>query len=71
MKLYSIKNYYPNELPWRIRLPDGSTRTDPSTFTPEIIAEAGYVEVESPPSYDPETEQLNWDGFSWSVIPIV
>lgn len=42
---YSHNANFPSKLPWRIRLSDGTTRTDPSTFTEEDIADAGYVKV--------------------------
>lgn len=45
MKLYSYKSQYPKAIPFRIKLSNGMTRTDPSTFTLEEIADAGYVEI--------------------------
>jgi hypothetical protein len=42
MTLYSHKNQYPQPIPNRIRLPDGFTRTDSSTFTPEELT-ASYA----------------------------
>ena len=43
--LYSYNGEYPTDIPERIRLSDGSTRTDSSTYTEEEIADAGYVYV--------------------------
>lgn len=63
--LYSFNGLYPTTLPHRIRMPDGSTRTDPTTFTDELIIAAGYVAVEDPPQIT-ETQVLTWHGF-WSV----
>lgn len=65
--LYSYKNQYPTELPNRIRLSDGSTRTDNSTFTPEEIADAGYVEVPDKPIVM-QNEILDWNGAEWKVM---
>lgn len=49
MKLYSHNSQYPSEIPFRIKLSTGQTRTDPSSFTPEEIEDAGYVEVSEIP----------------------
>jgi hypothetical protein len=61
MMLYSYRTCWPQELPFRIRLSDGFTRTDPSTFTSEEIADAGFTGPYTEPAYDPDTEVLNWD----------
>jgi hypothetical protein len=41
-------------LPWRVRLPDGSTRTDPEQWAsdPDALAAAGYVVTERTPEDD-------------------
>lgn len=41
-------------LPWRVRLPDGSTRTDPEQWAsdPASLAAAGYVVTERTPEDD-------------------
>ena len=70
--LYSFMGQRPAPLPWRIRrLSDGYTRTDPSQFTEDDIADAGYVLAPDPPMYDAETQGLDWDGSSWSVVDLV
>jgi hypothetical protein len=75
MTLYSLNGSYPAPLPFRIYMIDGASRTDPSTFTPEEISEAGYVEAPSQPTYDPSQKTLGWDGVNWtltdSVPPVV
>ena len=58
--LYSIHNQRPAPLPHRIRMPDGFTRTDASTFTQEEIQAAGFTGPYTEPSYNPSTEQLLW-----------
>ena len=64
--LYSKDGSYPANLPHRIVLSDGRTRTDSSTFTDEEIADAGYVAVEAPPT--PEyPNKLDWDGTEWLI----
>jgi len=56
---YSHNGSYPKKLPFRIRLSDGSTRTDPTTFSSEDIANAGYVLVPDKPV--PNSMQVvNW-----------
>lgn len=67
--LHSLNNQYPEELPDRIRLSNGLTRTGKDTFTAEEIADAGYVAVDNPPSISAE-EQLSWDGSNWVVSAI-
>ena len=58
--LYSQNGDRPQPLPFRITMPDGFTRTDPSTFTEEEITAAGFSGPYTEPDYDRETEQLNW-----------
>jgi hypothetical protein len=65
--LYSKNNSYPTTLPFRIRLSDGSTRTDPNQFTADDIADAGYVLAPDKPSYNANTHSLGWDGTNWTV----
>lgn len=68
MILYYRYGEYPTELPHRIRLVDGSTRTDPTTFTDEEISSAGYsVAPEKPENYDLLTEKIVWDNDRWVV----
>lgn len=64
--LYSYKNQYPTELPDRIRLQNGLTRTNPLTFTEEEIQNAGYVAVQAPPDFN-EDQMLTWNGTDWVV----
>lgn len=68
MKFYTINNSTPAPLPFRITMPDGSTRTDPSSFTDEEIAAAGYVEAPAPPGYNSATQHPpEWNGTEWIV----
>lgn len=64
---YIFNNGRPAPLPWRIRLPNGQTRTDPSQFTPELIAQAGYTPVEDPPIPGPG-QYVDWDGANWVLL---
>lgn len=66
--LYSLNGNYPQPLPFRIRLPNRSTRTDPSSFTPEEIASAGYIEVEDEP-IPTDSQVVSWSPstISWII----
>ena len=64
--LYSYNGGYPQVIPNRIRLSNGLTRTDRITYTPEEIADAGYVEVADQPSVS-YPNRLDWDGTDWVV----
>ena len=66
---YSINGEYPiDTLPNRIRLSDGSTRTDSSTFTTSELTSAGIVTTTNPPSYNSDTHKLTWDGSNWQTV---
>ncbi|CRL09756.1 hypothetical protein NIT7321_00590 [Phaeobacter italicus] len=69
MKLYSLNGGYPVPLPDRI-LVDGVIRTDPTSFTAEEIEAVGLVVAPDQPEFDPQSEQLIWDGSAWSVEPM-
>lgn len=62
--LYTKNNQYPKPLPFRITLPDGMSRTDPATFTPEEIEQAGYVNVEYPPAAN-INQVVEWSAGTW------
>jgi|TARA_E500000178_G_scaffold353087_1_gene418079 hypothetical protein len=68
--LYSYKGQYPKPLPERIRLSDGSTRTDSSTFTEEELTDAGYVAAGDSPSFDGDTQKVIWNGTAWEVVSL-
>ena len=68
--LYSYKGEYPTSLPERIRLSDGSTRTDSSTFTTEELTDAGYVAAGDSPSFDGDTQKVIWNGTAWEVVEL-
>ena len=69
--LYSINGEYPVEtLPHRIRLSDGSTRTDNSTFTDSDLSNAGITTVSNPPDFNQETHKLVWSGTEWQTVSL-
>lgn len=68
--LYSYKGQYPEPLPGRIRLSDGSTRTDSTTFTEEELTDAGYVAAGNFPSYDSSAQKVIWNSTAWEVVSL-
>lgn len=68
MALYSFGGAYPSAIPARLKFPDGTTKTDPSTFTQDDLVYAGYTQVPDKPSIT-NTQVLSWDSVivSWSV----
>lgn len=66
--LYSHNTARPEPLPFRITLPNGFTRTDPSTFTEDEITAAGFSGPYTEPAYDPATEQLEWANGAFVVV---
>lgn len=66
--LYSFNGTRPAPLPFRITLPNGFTRTDPSTFTEDEITAAGFTGPYTEPAYDPTTEQLDWVDDAFVVV---
>lgn len=67
--LYSYNSACPAPLPFRITLPNGFTRTDPSTFTEDEITAAGLTGPYTQPSYDSKTEVLDWNGSEYFIRP--
>lgn len=64
-RLVSFRGNIPEEIPHRIRLNNGLTRTDSNTFTIEELNDAGYIIVEAKP-----IDEFNyaWTGISWLKI---
>jgi len=72
MNLYSYQGNYPEKLPGKIRLSNGYSRTDSSTFTEKEIADAGYTGPYTIPDYNQNYETLSWNSntLSFSVNAI-
>tara|TARA_S200002703_G_scaffold87405_2_gene75265 strand:- start:2422 stop:2874 length:453 start_codon:yes stop_codon:yes gene_type:complete len=68
--LYSLNGSYPTELPDRIRLSDGSTRTKAETFTDEELADAGYVLAPEKPESDSHLRKVDWGGEDWIFVEL-
>jgi len=69
MTLYSLKGSKPEPIPFRLKFPDGFTRTDPSTFTADEISVAGYTGPYEYPTYDSKTETIEWTGTEFIIRP--
>lgn len=65
--LYSLNKAEPKELPFKIYLSDGKERTDPSSFTDDEIADAGYVFAGFAPAHDSTTQKATWNGTEWVI----
>lgn len=70
INLYSLNQQRPQPLPFRVYLADGSTRTDPNTFTAEELAEWGYTGPFTVPPHDDRSEVLEWSGAAFNVRPM-
>jgi hypothetical protein len=70
MKLYYKDNSLPKELPFRITLSNGMTRTDPSSFTDEEIADAGYIEAPAKPRIVEAGKSIVWnfETHEWKIV---
>jgi len=70
--LYSYQGQEPQELPERIRLSNGRTRTDSSSFTAEEISNAGFTGPYTKPEFDPEIETQEWNSelLNWVTTTI-
>jgi len=71
MVMYSLNGGYPvTAMPYRVR------RTNGLTYTAEAVLENlddpthPYTEVADRPSYDAETQTLEWNGTDWIVNDI-
>lgn len=72
MALYLHPTGAVGPLPFRLRMPDGSTRTDPASFTSAEIASAGFAgPLPGKPPYDAATHQPpEWREGAWIVDPL-
>ena len=70
---YSVNGDYPiTTLPHRIRLSNGLTKTDNTTFTDSDLVSAGITTVADAPSYDANTHKLVWNSETteWDVTEL-
>jgi hypothetical protein len=77
MALYYKENQIPSRLPHSITLMDTQgntyTRTDPSSFTEEEIAQAGYFKAPDKPRVVPVGQQVHWNPKqkNWVILSTV
>lgn len=64
--LYSFNNEYPKNLPKRIRLQDGSTKTDLKSMSKGDLESLGFKEAPVKPALALYQEH-KWDGTNWTV----
>lgn len=70
---YSYENNYPihkDQIPNRIRLENGLTRTDRETFTEEELISAGYVLIQNSSSFSPSTQTFISENNQWKIVEI-
>lgn len=60
MTFYTFNGALPAPLPARIRLSNGFTRTNSSTYSKKEIAEWGYIGPIEKPAYNSSTEAIFW-----------
>lgn len=68
---FSLNEEYPltwDEMPHRIRLSNGNTRTDKETFTEDELKDSGYVFTDIYPNYNDETHVCYWNGTEWDIV---
>lgn len=59
--LYSYKGALPTTLPYKIRLSDGTVRTDVSSFTDEELTDVGYTGPYTVPSFNEASQRVTWN----------
>lgn len=70
MNLYSYKGNPPSELPNRIRLEDGSTRTSLNEMSQDEIKSFGFEGPIEIPDFDEKTEKLVWNGTNYEIVSL-
>lgn len=72
---YTKDGCLPTRMPFTIELEDGTLRTNPSSFTDEEIASAGWVVAPEAPSgedFNYRTHKFQWntETSTWDILPI-
>ena len=66
--MYSLNKSYPvPDKPERIRLSNGYTKTDSTTFSTDDLADAGWQVVGDRPTINETTHKVTWSGSNWVV----
>jgi len=70
MSLYSYQGQDPKELPFRIRLDDGSTRTSLNELSTEELKNLGFIGPFTKPEFDENLQRIEWNGNEYKIIPL-
>jgi hypothetical protein len=66
---YSYNTQVPvHSLPHRIRLADGSTRTNNTTYTEDEIISAGYAIITQEKPVPSRFQKVEWTGIEWVLL---
>ena len=70
MSLYSYKGRIPTELPFRIRLESGETRTSLYQLSNEKLKDLGFIGPIDMPIYDKDNQKIEWNSINcqYSVV---
>lgn len=68
MILYSFRGQEPTELPSRIRLDDGSTRTSLGELSLSELENIGFIGPITKPTIDSNVEKLEWNGSEYERV---
>lgn len=68
--LYSYKNQEPSDLPFRIRLDDGSTRTSLNKLSDDELKSLGFIGPITKPEFDDTTQKIIWNGSEYEIIEL-
>ena len=73
--MFSLNGEFPilwQDIPERIRMSNGSTRTDKETYTQDMLKDAGYVFVDQfgIENFNETTRSINWDGTEFSIVDL-
>ena len=74
MVMYSLNGGYPvTEMPHRVRRKNGLTYTAEAVLQNITCPTHPYTEVADRPSYDAETQSVDWNGTDWVVsdLPVL
>lgn len=68
--LYSYKNQEPSDLPFRIRLDDGSTRTSLNKLSDNELKSLGFIGPITKPEFDDTIQKIVWNGNEYEIIEL-
>lgn len=62
---YTKDGSYPQPIPHRIRMPNGSTRTDKDQISHQDMLDAGYTVAPNMPAGPKNEDHANWPVYEW------